>query len=109
MLVVGFSLCNTLATFSRLMNHVLEPYISNFFIVYLDDMCIYFETPKQHIEHFRLVLQKFREHQLFIKMAKCFWARKETEYLGVVVGTGTLRTAPDKISAVRDRPKLKNR
>ena len=37
-------------------------------------------------------------------MPKCFWGRKETEYLGVIVGNGTLRTAPDKISAVRDWP-----
>jgi len=104
MLVMGFGLCNAPATFSRLMNHVLEPYINKFVIVYLDDICIYSETPEQHIEHLRLVLQKLREHQLFIKMPKCVWGRKETEYLGVIVGNGTLRTAPDKISAVRDWP-----
>ena len=104
MLVMGFGLCNAPATFSRLMNHVLEPYINKFVIVYLDDICIYSKTPEQHIEHLRLVLQKLREHQLFIKMPKCFWGRKETEYLGVIVGTGTLRTEPDKIAAVRDWP-----
>jgi hypothetical protein len=84
------------------MNHVLEPYIKKCVIVYLYDICIYYETPEQHIEHLRLVLQKLREHQLFIKMPTCFWGRKETEYLGVIVGNGTLRTALDKISAVRD-------
>jgi hypothetical protein len=68
MLVMGFGLCNAPATFSRLMNHVLEPYINNFVIVYLDDICIYFDSPEQDIVHLRLVLQKLREHQLFIKM-----------------------------------------
>jgi len=56
MLVMGFSLCNAPATFSRLMNHVLEPYINKFVIVCIDDICIYSETPEQHIEHLRLVL-----------------------------------------------------
>jgi hypothetical protein len=88
-------------------NHVLEPYINKFVIVYLDDICIFFETPKQHIEHLQLVLQKLREHQLFIKMPKCFWGRKETEYLGVIVGNGTFRTTPDIISAVRVWPLTK--
>ncbi len=102
MLVMGFGLCNAPATFSRLMNHVLEPFINNFVIVYLDDICIYSETLEQHIEHLRLVLQKLREHQLFIKLPKYFWGRKETEYLGVIVGNGTPRTTPDKISTDRD-------
>jgi hypothetical protein len=77
-------------------DHVLEPYINKFVIVYLDDVCIHFETPKQHIEHLRLVLQKLREHQLFFKMPTCFGGPKRTpEYPGVIVGNGTLRTTPD--------------
>ena len=55
---MGFGLCNAFATFSRLMNHVLESYIKNFVIVCLDDICIYSETLEHHIEHLRLVLQQ---------------------------------------------------
>ena len=33
MLVIGFGLCNAPATFSRLMNNVLESYINDFVIV----------------------------------------------------------------------------
>jgi hypothetical protein len=38
------------------------------------------------------------------KCQKFCWGRKETEYLGVIVCNGTLRTAPDKIPTVRDWP-----
>ena len=38
-LVMGFGICNAPATFSRLTNNVLEPYINDFLIVYLDDIC----------------------------------------------------------------------
>jgi len=54
--VIGFGLCNSPATFSRLLNHVLEPYINNFVIFYLDDICIYSKNLKQQIAHLRLVL-----------------------------------------------------
>jgi hypothetical protein len=37
-------------------------------------------------------------------MPKCVWGRKETEYLGVLVVNGTLRTSPDKIADVRYWP-----
>jgi hypothetical protein len=71
-LIMGFSLCNAPATFSRLVNNALEPYINKVVIAHLDDICNYSENPEQHIEHLRLVLQKLREHQLSIKMPKCF-------------------------------------
>jgi hypothetical protein len=103
-LVMGFGLCYVHATLFQLVNHVLEPYINKFVIVYLDDIYIYSESPKQHIEHLRLVLQKLREHRLFIKMPKCYWGRKKLEYLGIIVGNGTLRTTLDKISTVKDWP-----
>ncbi len=72
MLATGYGLCNAPAIFSRLVNHVLEPYVNIFAIVYLDDIYIYSETREQHIKHLRLFRQKLREHQLFIKMPTYF-------------------------------------
>jgi len=66
MLAVGFGLCNA---FSLPIINVLEHYISNFVVVYLDDICIFSEAHEQHLG---LILQNIREHQLFIKMPKYF-------------------------------------
>jgi hypothetical protein len=99
-----FCLCSAPATFTRLMTHVLDPFIHQFIIVYLDEICIYSKSLEEHLDHIRQVLTALRKNTLFVKMAKCFWAKRETEYLGFIVGNGNIRTSPSKVAAVKYWP-----
>ena len=96
MLVMGFNLCNAPATFSRLMTHVLDRFIQLHVIVYLDDICMYSKSAEEHLDHLRKVLTALSENKLCIKMVKCFWAKRETEHLGFIVGSGNVRTSQSK-------------
>jgi hypothetical protein len=60
MLVMGFGLCNSPASFTRLMTKVLDPFIHIFVIVYLDDTCIYSNSPEDHSDRLRKVLAELR-------------------------------------------------
>ena len=103
-LVMSFGLSNAPATFSRLMNHILEPYINKFVLVYLDDICVYSDSEEDHLRHLAIVLRVLRENNLHIKLTKCTWGRRESEYLGVIAGNGFLRCSPAKLDAVRTWP-----
>ena len=54
----------------NLMNGVLADYLDDFVVVFLDDILIYSKTPKNHVVHFRKVLQELRDHQLNVKASK---------------------------------------
>jgi hypothetical protein len=56
MLVMGFRLCNAPTIFTRLMTHVLGPFIHKFVIVYLNDICIYSKSAEEHLDYLRKVL-----------------------------------------------------
>lgn len=52
-----FGLTNALTVFMNLMNRVFQPYLDRFFIVFIDDILIYFRSEAEHTEDLRSVLQ----------------------------------------------------
>jgi hypothetical protein len=57
-----FGLTNAPATFQEMINHALREYLDIFVLAYLDDVLVYTKgTLKEHVQHVRKVLQKFRE------------------------------------------------
>ena len=68
---MSFGQCNASATFMRLMNDILHPFIYSFVIVYMDDILVYSATWKENILHLTLVLEILKKHQLLANNKKC--------------------------------------
>jgi len=103
-LVMPFGLTNAPATFQALMNSVLQPYLDEFVVVYLDDIVIFSNSDEDHAKHLALVLDRLREHHLFAKPAKCVIGARTIEFCGHVVGGGELRTARSKTQLIESWP-----
>ncbi len=90
-LVIRFVLCNAPATFTRLMTHVLVPFIHQFVIVYVDDIYIYSKSTEEHLDHIRRILTASRKNKLFIEMVNCLGAKRENKYLVLLLGMATFK------------------
>ncbi|MDZ7970879.1 MAG: reverse transcriptase family protein, partial [Nostoc sp. DedSLP03] len=106
-MVLPFGLCNAPATFMRLMNEVLRPFIDDCVIVYLDDILVFSRTWEEHIQHIEKVLKVLQKHQLKLNAKKCEFGKQTLVYLGFVIGGGELRIDPKKIEAILNWPRLK--
>jgi hypothetical protein len=102
--VMQFGLCNAPATFQRMMNELFKDMIDDFVVIYLDDILIYSKNREEHIQHVRKVLQRLRENNLFCRPKKCFFFKKEIEYLGHIISPGKVAMDPKKVAAVQEWP-----
>jgi hypothetical protein len=101
-LVMPFGLTNAPATFCTLMNKIFHPYLDQFVVVYLDDIVVYSNTLKEHVDHLRTVFQVLRENELYVKKEKCSFARNEVIFLGHKIKDGRLMMEQDKVKAIQE-------
>lgn len=99
-MVMPFGLTNAPTTFQCIMNTVLEPFLRKFVLMFLDDILIYSPDLSSHIQHITLVLDKLREHNLYMKLSKCSFAKKQLDYLGHIITDQGVATDPTKTEAM---------
>jgi hypothetical protein len=90
------------------MNGIFRNYLDKFVIVFLDYILIYYKSEEEHEHHLRLVLQVLREHQLYAKLGKCSFYKKQIHYLGNIISEHGIEVDPEKIKAIRGWPTPKN-
>ena len=79
------------------MNFLLQDFFE-FLIVYMDDIVIFSKTRREHFQHLRRVLQRFREAKFYVKKSKCEFCTKEIDFH---ISAKGVTTQPDKIAAIK--------
>jgi hypothetical protein len=70
-----------------IMNHIFEQEINEGWLeVYLDDILIHSYTLMEHIKCMKLVLQWWKDNDLYLKPEKCVFDATKVDYLCKVLG-----------------------
>ena len=101
--VLSFGLTNAPATFQTVMNGIFGS--TPFCLVYLDDILVFSKTLEEHRVHLRTALELIRENQLYCKLSKCSFLKRELEYLGHLISAEGLRVNPKKVAALTKFPR----
>lgn len=100
-----FSLTNSPATFQTIMNDIFQDLIADGVVcVYLDDILIFTKMLEEHRPITRIVLDRLREHKLFLRADKCEFEKTEIKYLGVIISHNKVRMDLVKVAGVADWP-----
>ena len=115
--VLPFGLTNAPATFQTVMNKLFNQahfdangaaipgeLLSDFVLVFIDDILIFSKTAEDHQRHLRIVCELLRKEKLQIKPSKCVWGKAELPYLGCIVRRDGIKPDPKKVEAVTAWP-----
>lgn len=101
-----FGLRNAGQTFQRFIDQVLKglPFVFK----YIDDIQIASKNHDEHLEHLKVVFERFREHKLKINISKCEFGKSEINFLGFTINQFGIKPTDEKIKAIQkiDLPKV---
>ena len=89
------------STFLRVVQQIVQP-IKPFADSHVDDMTVFSDEWKQHLQHLEKFLETIEASGLTLNQAKCHFAQAEVKFCGHIIGSGKRKADPDKISAVQN-------
>ncbi|KAK3085317.1 hypothetical protein FSP39_001380 [Pinctada imbricata] len=101
---MSFGLCNAPATFTRVMNLVLNGLHWRTVLAFLDDVLCLGKNFEDHLSNLTQVLERFKKHNIKLKPKKCELFKKEVEYLGRTVGRAGMRIGEGFLDTMKQWP-----
>ena len=97
-----YGLCNTPATFQRLMQNCLRELNLTYSLIYLDDVIVFSRTEEEHLHHLRVVFDQFLEHGLKLKPSKCHFLQDEITFQGHKISADGMRPGMANLKAIAE-------
>lgn len=105
---MAFGLCNAAQAQQRLVDTLFGPEFEPKIFTYLDDIIVATATFEEHVKLLGIVKNRLQSANLTINASKCEFFKTSLVYLGFVVGQNSLRTDPNKVSAMINYPRPTN-
>ncbi|KZS16055.1 Uncharacterized protein APZ42_018258 [Daphnia magna] len=99
-----FGLCNSPATFVRIIDHALLNLKWTHCLAYIDDILVFGYNFKQHKMPLEAVLTAFQNSKITLNVEKCSFCVPHVKFLGHLVDGKGLRPDPQKIAAINKFP-----
>jgi hypothetical protein len=99
-LMMFFELINESSIFQNFMNDVLMNYFYEFVIAYLNDIIVYNNNKKEHIQHVRKILQRLRKTNIQTDVDKCEFRIIETKFLDMIIDRDDIKMNSEKFKVI---------
>ena len=103
-----FELINAFITFQAYINKILFELIDIIFVVYLNNILIYFKNRDLRVKHVKQILNHFRKYDLYVKLNKCGIFKNFVEYFDFIKKNNDISINFHEIKIIKNWLKLKS-
>ena len=93
-------LCNSPASFMRLMMSIFGDQNFLTLLCYLDDVLVFAPNEEEALKRLKMVFSRLREHGLKLAQKKCHFLRRSVKLLGHFIDENEVATDPEKVQAI---------
>ena len=98
--VMFFEFCNAFEIFQSFINNILREYLNDFCFNYFDDIFIFSNSKKEHIEHVKKVLKRLKKVNFFLDIDKCEFFVIFVKYLDLIITIDDVKMNSQKIEII---------
>jgi RNase H-like domain found in reverse transcriptase/Reverse transcriptase (RNA-dependent DNA polymerase) len=103
--VMFFGMCNSPATFQKMMDTIFEKMLrKGGIIIYMDDILIFAKTQEEMDRLTLEALQILEDNDLYLKLEKCEFDKTHLEYLGMVISPEHIEMDDAKLKGIQEWP-----
>lgn len=95
-------LCNSPATFMRMMMSIFGDKNFTSLLCYLDDLMVFAPNEQVALNRLEMVFSRLKAHNLKLSPKKCHFLRKSVKFLGHVICADGVQTDTEKVKAITD-------
>ncbi len=99
-----FGLKNAPSIFQRALDDILREYIGKICFVYIDDIIIFGQNEKSHLENINIIFHTLEKANMKIQIDKCEFLKTEVEFLGFIISQNGIKTNPSKVKSILEFP-----
>jgi len=96
-----FDLINVSIIFQTYINKILTKLLDDFYVVYLNDILIFFVKKIDHVDHVKQILKRLRKFKLYANLKKCEFFITKVNFLKFVMFIESISMNSSRINIIK--------
>jgi len=100
-MIMLFNLINASVIFQTYINKILTELLNDFYVVYLNDILIFFIEKTDHVDHMKQILKRLRKFKLYASLKKCEFFITKVNFLEFVIFIEDISMNSSRINIIK--------